>query len=751
MLRWSRDLWAIAAIAVAYFLSGKFAFALVHLDANAQASVLYPPIGISLAAVLLCGKRSWLGVTVGAFWFARSLQGISWLTAWGAAFGSTLEVLVAQRCLQHIGFERSLRRVQDVIAFIGIAAVLAPAVNATISTFNGFLAGIVPSLDIIHHWLVIWLGDAVSILVLTPALLVWGARSPGSLTSISAFRSIWNHDALFRCRTVEVAISLGFVVVCSWLGLTVSLDTVPTQLHNVARALLQYLPFLFLVWAALRLGQRGTVLSSVLIALVAIAFTAQSHHYFVGAVIGDLQSTLFHLQTFIGVMTMVALVLAAAIAERQQVEQLLRRQIQQDQFLAEGTLRIRQSLNVPEVLNTTVAEVRRFLNVDRVHIAVFDAEGYSDVVAESVAPGWQSMLGTRSPRPVLADIQALFAQNSIRVNPDSALVEKNEFLQAYYQMYQITASIAVPIMQDGQYFGVLNITQCSEPRQWESFEIELVKRLATQVELAIQQGRLYQQVQNAANNLERQVQERTRQLQHNMEQLQESNEIKDTLIHAVSHDLRTPTIGMLMVLTKLRNRAEEQVVLSKSILDRMIESGERQLNLIRSLLGDASDSPEMMLSYQEFRFQDLVQETLQDLEPLLSQNRASLRNLVPHDLLPVSADPIQLKRVLENLITNALSHNAPGVEITIAAEILESKLKCTISDNGVGMTKEQCDQLFKKPFLRGSHNHHRTGLGLGLFLCNQIIAAHHGNIGVSTSLNAGVAFWFTVPLNKSRI
>ena len=743
----SFDLLTIAAIAVAYFVSGKLAFALVNLDSLSQVPILYPPIGIAMGILLLLNRRAaWVGVTLGAFWLARFLPGATWLTAIGTALSSTIQVFVAQRLLNRLKFERSLRRVRDVSAFVAVAAVLSPLINATIRTISAVSLGIIPITEAMNYALVIGLGDAIAILILTPAILVWGTRPVKVWMLVSSFKSIWQQNLSFRRRVCEVAIWFGLVIACSWLSLTVSLLSIPTGWHGAAGTAVQYLPFLLIVWAALRMGQRGTVLSLLLISGLAIVAVTHAYHQPELLLREELQHVLFHLQTFLSVMATVALVLAAAIAERQEVERILRRQIRQDQLLAEGILRIRQSLDIEEVLNTTVAEVRQFFNADRVHIGVFDAEGYTDVLAESVAPGWRALLHTRSPRPVLADIQAVFADSSIRVNSDTEAIEKNEFLKMYYAMYQVRASLAVPIFQEGRYFGVLNVHQCSAPRQWQLHETELLKRLALQLELAIQQGNLYQQVQNAANNLEQQIQERTIQLQQNMQQLQKLNEVKDTLLHAVTHDLRTPTIGMLMVLKKLRDRSEDtQVVMPRSTLERMIESGDRQLSLIRSLLEDSTESSEITLAYQSILFQDLLQDVLQTLEPLLSQNRAVLNNLVPADLPPIAADPMHLRRVLENLLTNALNHNTPEVEIAIAAEVSDQKLHCTIADNGVGMTQEQCDQLFKKPFLRGSHNHHRTGLGLGLFLCHQIVTAHGGEIWVSSAPNAGATFWFTIP------
>lgn len=753
--RLAPSLFAIAILAVAFFVSAKFAFSIVQLNNQAEASVLYPPIGIALAGVLLLERKAWIGVFIGAFCFGRSLNEVSWTTAIIAALGSTLEVLIAVNLLKRFEFHRSLRRVRDVLALVGIGAVIAPSLNASVSTLNGYFAGLVSSSEFLGHWIVVWLGDAVSILVLTPAIVVWGSRSfqvPRSWTE--ARREI--KIALLRRRVIEFAVWLGLIVMSSWMILNsplgqlspVATGTMAT-LRSAALPMLQYSPFLFIVWAALRLGQRGTVICLMIASFVSIWGVAQTYRYFGESNSETIQNALFQIQIFIGVMATIALVLAAAIAERKQVETVLRRRIEQDQFLAESTLRIRRSLDVNEVLNTTVAEVREFLNADRVYISVFDPQGFTETVAEAVASGWSPMLGTRSPRPILEDIQQVFTQTPIRVNSDSEKTESNEFLKIYYQMYQIKASIGISIWQDGQLYGVLNVNQCGAPRQWQAFEVELLDRLATQVELALQQGRLYEQVQGFAADLEFQVQDRTAQLQQKMVELQALNQAKDTLVHAVTHDLRTPVIGMLMVLKRLQSKADETISLSRSTLDRIVDSGDRQLDLISSLLEDHShESQKIILNTQPVSFRAVVDQTLRDLEPLLTQNRITLNNQIPSALPLISADPTHLKRVLENLITNAIKHNVPEITLTLQAEQVGAELKCTIADNGVGIPLEQCNQLFNKPYLRGSQNQHRTGLGLGLFLCNQIITAHQGRIGVLSHVDRETQFWFTIPLSR---
>lgn len=744
----------VAIIAVAYFLSAKFAFAIAQLGSQPTAAVLYPSIGISLAAVLLLGQKTWIGVPIGAILFARSLVDVSWLTAFGAAFGNTVEIVSAVVLLQNVGFERWLRRIRDVLALGGVGAVSA-SLNAIISTLNGVLIGMVSPPQIVNHTTVVWLGDLVSILVLTPAILVWFGNAETIPTSLEVLKTTWRERPAFRRSIKEISLWLGSLLVCSAIVLGYPHVAAPVEFTYIARPLLHYLPFPFIVWAALRLGLRGTAFSAVLLSFVAIWGVAHDPQFLSLNRAADLQKALFQLQTFLGVMTTTALVLAAAIAELQAVETDLRRRIQRDQLLAEMTLRVRRSLDVTEVLETTVAEVRQFLNADRCHVVLFDPQGYSEIVAESVAPGWRSTLSEHSPFPVANEVDAIFKHESIRVTPDvSKVKQRNTFLNLYYEMYQIKASVSLPILQDGRLFGALNVHQCSGVRQWQPFEIELLDRLVTQIELALQQGRLYQQIQNFANHLEHQVQERTLQLQHSMEELKSINAVKDTVLHAVAHDLRTPIIGTQMVLKRLQSNPAESITVSKSILDRMVESTERQLSLIKSLLeNSAAETEDLILNYQSVQVADLVQMTLNALEPQLTENQTVLTQVIPSDLPLISADPVHIRRVFENLITNALNHNRPGIKLTVGIRVMgtgdDVEMRCAIADNGVGMTQEQCDRVFRKPFLRGSHNRYRTGLGLGLFLCSQIVTAHGGEIGVISEPNAGAEFWFTLPLNQT--
>ncbi len=230
-------------------------------------------------------------------------------------------------------------------------------------------------------------------------------------------------------------------------------------------------------------------------------------------------------------------------------------------------------------------------------------------------------------------------------------------------------------------------------------------------------------------------------------QRKQTEEELRVFFHAVSHDLRNPVLGTLMVLKNLLARPEENISISRSILERMIQSSDRQLNLINSLMEThISEVQGVFLQPQTVQLLPVVEAAIADLEPLLEQNQAKLTNLVSADLPLVNADPTQLWRVFSNLIVNALKHNPPGLLLTINATRKDDKIYCTVSDNGVGISKQQSNRLFDLYF-RGASMGNSVSLGLGLYLCKQIINAHGGEIGVNSALNAGATFWFTLPIS----
>ncbi|MBU7584481.1 MAG: PAS domain S-box protein [Nostoc sp. TH1S01] len=466
------------------------------------------------------------------------------------------------------------------------------------------------------------------------------------------------------------------------------------------------------------------------------------------------------------------------ITARKQAEAQMRLTAQRDRLLTETLVRIRSSLNLAQILQTTVSEVRQFLQADRVFIGLNDYEVTVKTIAESVDPKYPSVLGwTPEDKSYLQELKTIFSTHRVRVVEDVNQITVSPKLQAHYQQFQTRASLAVPIMLGEELIGALVANQCSAPRQWRPIEIDLLQQLSEQLAIAIQQAQLYQELAELNTNLERQVEERTAQLQQKMQELEKLQQVKDVVLHTVAHDLRTTVMGNLMVMKNLLENgavgsresgvgeksppvllcsstplsessypavSQQSIPVPSSIIERMIQGNDRQLAMINSLLEiHCCMEQGVTIHPQQVNLNTLLEKILPDLQPLLWQNQATLENLINEDLPLIKTDPTQLQTVLLTLLIYSLQQNPPGLKFSLTATVVERMIKIQIEHNGVTMSKADSDRLFDL-YVREPQAPCSTILGLKMYLCRQIIQAHGGEIGVISNRKRGLSFWFTL-------
>ena|GEM_PF-1161059 len=482
------------------------------------------------------------------------------------------------------------------------------------------------------------------------------------------------------------------------------------------------------------------------------------------------------------------------ITERKQVEAQLRLSAHRDRLLAETLVRIRSSLNLEQILQTTVTEVRQFLQADRVFISLNNASLGVRTLAESVDPKYPSVLGwSTNDEAYLQELRNLLKDNLVRVIEDITQIAVSPKVKAHYQKFQTKATLVVPIMLNNKLFGALIANQCSGVRHWQPIEIDLLQQMSEQVAIAIQQSQIYQELAELNTNLEHQVQERTAELQQKMQEVEELHRIKDVVLHTVAHDLQTSVMGNLMVLKNLLNqevgsgewgarsrgageagsRGEELIPnaqcpmpnahyplspegaqpslipVSRSIIERMIQGNDRQLTMINSLLEiNSCEKQGIEIKLELGQFSTLLAGIFAQLEPMLIQNQATLKNLVPADLPLVMADPNLLQKVLVNLLTHSLQNNPPGLNFILSATLEAGMIRTQIQDDGVAMSKLECDRLFDL-HVRDPQDCCSTSIGLKMYLCRKVIKTHGGEIGVISNRKHGLTFWFTLPLATS--
>ncbi len=277
----------VAAVACAYFLGAQLGFSLNSI--TRQVSLVWPPSGIALAALLVLGFRVWPGVLIGAFVANVLEREPTWVAA-GIAAGNTLEGLIGAYLIRRAsGGRHTLSRVRDVLWLVGGGAILATLVSATIGVFSLRLGGIATErpLDVWVEW---WVGDAVSMLIVAPLLMTLDG---------------WRGNVGLKGRGVE-AIVLG-----------ASMVSVAALVFLGGGVQLEYIVFPFVIWAALRFAQPLT--SFVVLIGSGIAILGCAHR--IGPFVAPTwHESLLLLQLFNGTVAMTALVLAAQAAERASAE-----------------------------------------------------------------------------------------------------------------------------------------------------------------------------------------------------------------------------------------------------------------------------------------------------------------------------------------------------------------------------------------------------------------------------------------------
>jgi diguanylate cyclase (GGDEF)-like protein len=191
------------------------------------------------------------------------------------------------------------------------------------------------------------------------------------------------------------------------------------------------------------------------------------------------------------------------IVERKRAKAALQKQMARERLVAGIAQRIRCSLNLEEILKTTVVEVRQFLQADRALIYQFDSDLKGTVVVESVAAVWMSI-----QEKALAEFH--FALSAIQFYQKGRIHSLPDIFSSGLSEHQvkeltelgIRAHLVVPIVERQNLWGLLIVNQCSEPRWWEKLEVHLLKQLATQVSIAIQQAQLYRQLEAANQQLQ---------------------------------------------------------------------------------------------------------------------------------------------------------------------------------------------------------------------------------------------------------
>src|SRR5262249_15288664 len=291
-----------------------------------------------------------------------------------------------------------------------------------------------------------------------------------------------------------------------------------------------------------------------------------------------------------------------------------------------------------------------------------------------------------------------------------------------------SALLGVPLMSEDEVIGVLAVTR-KTPGEFEPETVRLLSTFATQSALAIQNARLFLEIEDKSR------------------QLEAASQHKSEFLANMSHELRTPLnaiIGFSEVLSErmfgeLNEKQDEY-------LKDIYASGQHLLSLINDILDLSKiEAGRMELEVADFSLPAAIDNALILVRERASRREITLGRAIDDRVGLIRGDERKVKQVLLNLLSNALKFTPEGGRIDVRAAMTDSMAEISVADTGVGIAPEYQEAIFEEFRQVGTADKKVEGTGLGLALSRKFIELHGGRIWVKSHVGQGSTFSFTLP------
>lgn len=475
----------------------------------------------------------------------------------------------------------------------------------------------------------------------------------------------------------------------------------------------------------------------------------------------------------------VASSLSIAISQAQLYEE-TQRQAKSESLVRLINNQIRSSLDLETILQTTVEGVRQLLDTDRVVVYQFGEDWNGSVVVEDVIEPWDSVLGNMGADNCFSEKYAYLYQNGrVRAINNIRNAGLDECHVRFLEKLQVKANLIVPIVMGKNLWGLLIAHECSHPRTWRTYEINLLTQLGEQIAIAIDQAELFQQVQITAKK----YQEKAQQLEHTLQELRSTqnqliqNEKLSSLgemVAGISHEINNANnfvqanIPYAQEYANILIQALESCAQIPEAADQVAEITEDiELeylqddfpNLIDSMKQGAERISSIINALRTFSRLDEAQVKTIDIHEAVESSLAVLHHRIAPNVqikksyseLPrVRCFPSHMNQVFYNLLNNAFdaiaAKETPGEIIIRSWQIDSDWIGVAIQDNGVGIDADTQTKIFD-PFF--TNKPVGKGTGLGLSTCYQaVVQGHGGNIFCNSEVGKGSEFIIELPLRS---
>lgn len=328
--------------------------------------------------------------------------------------------------------------------------------------------------------------------------------------------------------------------------------------------------------------------------------------------------------------------------------------------------------------------------------------------------------------------------------------DKQGFLRLKSQMTRIEASLGLPLMSSNKLIGIIILGPKLSGDAYTKEDLELLNTLSFQAGIAVENARLYKEVQDFSKILQKKVDEQTQEIRKKSEHLEELLQMKTDFLRVVSHQLNTPLSLMRNAIFML---AEGSIPQGKAV--KIAKSG---LERLSNTLDDfwhafALEGEEMPMEKKKTDISEIIKKILAEKKqaPKVLERKLKLMIKKPKFRIPsVFCDPQKIVHVISNLLDNAISYTPKGRVTIFYSLVAKNFLKISVQDTGIGITEKDKEKLFQK-FSRSKRAVllQPNGSGLGLYIAKRIIEINGGKISVeSEGEGRGSTFSFTLPIFK---
>jgi signal transduction histidine kinase/HAMP domain-containing protein len=412
----------------------------------------------------------------------------------------------------------------------------------------------------------------------------------------------------------------------------------------------------------------------------------------------------------------------------------LARSVEELQALGEVSQAVSSTLDLQKVLATIVAHAVELSETESGAIYEFD-EASERFRLRATHRMSEELIKAIRQSPVHLGETALgwagVKREAVQI-PD-ILEEPNYPLRQIIERDGLRALLAVPMLRKDRLIGGL-VVRRRAVGQFKKETVDLLQNFATQSALAIQNARLFREIEKKGQELEI------------------ASKHKSEFLANMSHELRTPLNAILgyteLILDKIYGNVPEQI---QEVLERVEQNGRHLLSLINDVLDLSKiEAGQLSLALNDYSMKEVVQTVVTAVESLAAEKNLELKVTVSPEVDYGKGDEQRISQVLMNLIGNAIKFTEEG-KIEVEATTSNETFLISVSDTGPGLSEADQQRIFDEFHqVDASSTRKKGGTGLGLSIAKRIVEMHGGRIWVESTLGEGSTFSFTLPVRVER-